>query len=490
MLDRLNAMLSPPKAKQEKNRINIQAMHDMLDALEPPVAKGYTMPVLHPDVAPESARIAQDSYCSAMQGYTGQDPSFYSGFMGYPALAQLSQSSEYRSVVETTAEEMTREWGEVKGDDEKRVEDIEAELKRYGIRDLMRKQIENDQYFGRSQLFIRIKGQEDNQSLPLLMTSAGVPKDSLLGFTVIDPIWTTPTNYNSTDPTLPTFYVPEKWFVLGKETHRDRLLTLVMRPVPDMMKPAYNFSGVAMTQLMKPYVERFQRTVDSVSDLIHTFSITGLKTDMSNALAGGSMADIVGRVAMFSKFKNNRNMMLTDVSSGEELFQQNTPLTTLDALQEQAHKMLCTPSKTPQVKLLGIVEGGLSTSQDGEIRVYYDHISALQEAHIAPQIETIINLIQLSKFGDIDETIEFKFKPLYQLTAKEQAEVNEIKARTAQTLVDAAIIDGMEARTTLQQDEDNEYQHIDMNKEIESYALDPNNESGSEFTNEKDGVGY
>lgn len=470
MLDRIISFAK--KKPQEPQKQDIATLAEALAMLEPQqeVREPYVMPILPPNVGNKDVRIAQDNYCQGMNAYTGQDPSFFSGFIGYPRLAQLSQSSEYRSVVETTAEEMTREWGEVKGDNPELIEQIEDELKRLKIRDLMRRHIENDMTFGRSQMFIRIKGQENSQDLPLLLTPNGVPKGSLDGFAVIEPIWTTPSMYNSTDPTRDDYYVPERWYILGKDTHRDRLMTLIMRPVPDIMKPAYNFSGISMCQLMIPYVQRFHRTVDSVSDLVHTYSMTGLATNMEAVLSGnsGGLRSMIARIQMFVKMKDNQNILMTNKDT-EEFFQLNTPLTTLDALQEQAHKMLCTPSKTPQVKLLGLVEGGLSSSQDGEIRVYYDHISALQEAHLMPQMDTILKLIMLNLNGEIDETVRFQFKSLYQLSAKEQAEVNEIKARTATTLIDGGIIDGEEARTTLQEDEDNDYQHIDLNKEMESY---------------------
>lgn len=429
----------------------------------------YYFPELPPSVAPQGHVLAMDSMCQAMAGYAGLEPQFYSGFLGYPMLAQLSQSSEYRSVAETTAEEMTREWGTIKGENENVVKQIEDELKRLNIRDLMRQQIENDHLYGGSQLFIRIKGQnEEKAKNPLLLTPAGIPKDSLEGFSVIEPIWTTPSVYNAADPTAPDFFKPSTWYVMGKQVHSDRLLTLIMRPVSDMLKPAYNFRGVSMTQLIKPYVQRFQRTVDSVSDMIHTYSMTGLKTNMTSILAGGQngMAQLTARLNMFAHYKDNRNVMAIDVDSQEEFFQLNTPLTTLDALQDQALQMLAMPAKIPLVKLLGTPPAGLSSNADGEIRTYYDHIAALQEAHIMPQMDVILRVVQLSLFGKIHEDIKFQFKPLYQLSAQEQAAANLSKAQTAQIYMQEGVIDQEEARESLSKDEDSGY-NIDPDKVVE-----------------------
>ena len=131
-------------------------------------------------------------------------------------------------------------------------------------------------------------------------------------------------------------------------------MTLIMRPVPDMMKPSYNFGGLPMTQAMKPYVERCERTVDSVSDLVHTYSLTGLKTDMSAVLSGGegSASSLVYRAQMFSKMKNNQNVMLVD-ANGEEFFQLNTPLTTLDILCSQAFEQMAFLQGLPSAQRTG-----------------------------------------------------------------------------------------------------------------------------------------
>ena len=434
----------------------------------------YYFPELPDCVAPKGHVLAMDSMCQQMAGYAGLEPQFYSGFIGYPMLSQMAQSSEYRAVAETNAEEMTREWGKVKGgDDQKKMEQIEAELERLNVRDLMRKHIENDHLYGGSQMFIRIKGQEDKTSLPLLLEPTGVGVGKLEGFTVIEPIWTTPSVYNSIDPTQPDFFKPTQWYVMGKQIHSDRLLTLIMRPVPDMLKPAYNFRGISMSQLMKPYVQRFQRTVDSVSDLIHTYSMTGLKTDMASILSGGNGGanQLTARMQIFSRFKNNQNVMITDKDT-EEFFQLNTPLTTLDALQSQAHEQLATPAKIPLVKLLGLTPSGLNANSDGEIRVYYDHVAALQTAHILPQMQVILRLIQLNLFGIVDDNVFFQFNPLYQLTAQEQAAANLIKAQTAQIYMQEGVLDQETVLKQLSNDDDGDYTGVEDSVVIDDYEED------------------
>ncbi|WP_370470124.1 DUF1073 domain-containing protein [Snodgrassella alvi] len=431
---------------------------------------GYQLADIPAGVVPAGRRpaIAQDSNLISSV-YDPSMPHFYPSFIGYPALANMSQSTDYRCVYEATAQEMTRTWGEVKvandGDDktyDDKLRRIEARMKDLNVRDLMRRHIENEMIFGRSQLFIKIKGHESKKDIPLLMNSVALGKGCLKELVLVEPIWTTPSFYNANDATAPDFFKPSKWFVMGEEVHNDRLLTLVMRPVPDMLKPAYNFGGISMLQLMQPYVERWQRTVDSVSDLIHSFSLTGIKTDMSNTLAGGEdgVTQLLLRSKLFAQLRGNQNLMLLD-KDAEEFFQFNTPLSTLDNLLQKAQEQMAAPSRTPLVKLLGITPSGLNASSDGEIQVYHEYISGMQESYLLPQLTTVLKLIQLDLFGEIDPQIVFTFNPLEQLNDEQMANTDKVKAERDSAFINAGVLSQEEVRARLAKDEDGDYSGID-----------------------------
>lgn len=475
--------------QEQKLKLQRQMIRMMQSEQEHQPMQTVTAPQLMHGVVPagKTPAIAQDS-CSAIYDYaTVGDPSFYSSFLGYPALAAMSQSSDYRSVAETTATEMTRKWGkfkisdasvandddltdaereanELKAAEEKavrleKIQQLTDAFKAHDIRSLVRRAIEVEQTMGRAQIYIKLDHTDD--SLPFVVSDKGVKKGSLKGFRLIEPMWSTPSVYNASDPTASDFYVPTKWFVLGCEVHADRLITLVMRPVPDMLKPAYNFGGLSMMQLMKPYVERYQRTADSVAQIVRAFSLTILSTDMSGILADGDGdGDLWLRAGLFNKYRDNSGMMLLDKES-EEISQINTPLTSLPELLTKSQEQMAAPSHTPLVKLLGVTPSGLNANSDGEITVYRDYIMAQNEAHIRPIIERISYIMQLSMFGEIDPAIGWEFSPLEQMNDLESADIQEKKARTSAMLVSEGIVSPQEARQALSADEDSGYSSID-----------------------------
>lgn len=457
------------KRKKQPKAMNTKAVRRLLQELPDKSAQyyGLDMPDLPAGVVPENATgMAMD--CNSTLGNFGAGCFFNTGFIGYPRLAELAQISEYRSVTETTASEMTRQWIEIKsvGDDDnsEKIKQIEECYEKLNIRDVFRKAIESDGFFGRGQIMIQMKGQ-DNDKLgnPLLLTSKTIGKGCLKALVPIEPMWTAPAQCNTTDPTAEDFYKPKTWFVMGREIHRDRLFTLISRPVPDLLKSAYNFGGVSMSQLMMPYVDRWLRTVDSVSDLLHSFSLSGIKTDMSTILSGGCDEEVnmTLRAEMYNRFRDNRGLMMLDKDS-EEFFQFNTPLSGLDALLAQSQEQLAMPSHTPLVKLLGVTPSGLNASSEGEIAVYYDYIKALQENILRDPLDKVLKLVQLHLFGEIDDSITFSFVPLAQMDESQLATIRKSDSDRDVAYIQAGVISAEEVRGRLASDTDSGYNGIDV----------------------------
>lgn len=416
------------------------------------------MPGERPFMALDSAMVSPtyawaNQYCSAV------------GFPGYPYLAELALRSEYRSPAETTAKEMTRRWLKLKsasaGDKKDKIEVLEQAMKDFKIRKLWKQAVEFDYYMGRYDLYLDIKGQDSDQSRqkPLKIDPGTLGKDCLLGVSGIEPLWMTPYSYNSTDPTSPDFFKPTSMFCLGRKTHSTRFLTFISRPVPDLFKPAYNFGGLSMSQLMEPYVMQWYRTRDAVSDLIYNYSTSGILTNLATLLeedeAGGSVRD---RADFFNKTKGNRGLMILDKDT-EEFFQYNVPLSGLDKLQAQAQEHMAAPSHTPLVKLTGITPSGLNASSEGEIEVYNDFLHSEQEG-TNDNMDVLLDVLQIHCFGEIDEDITYEWVPLREPTTVELAKMRADDAQAGATYITNGVIAPEEERQRLQSDPNSGYNNL------------------------------
>jgi hypothetical protein len=76
-------------------------------------------------------------------------------------------------------------------------------------------------------------------------------------------------------------------------------------------------------------------------------------------------------------------------------------------------------------------------------------------------LEYLIRLLQLNRFGQIDENLTFEFVPLSDEDEKLEAEIQKIKVDSMSQLFDRGIISGEEARHVLATDPESGFDDID-----------------------------
>ncbi len=412
----------------------------------PPGVRPRSAPVPKGMAMDDASQVAGGTWGAwATQGLWGEGLAF----PGYPYLAELSQRAEYRNGVDTIAEEITRKWIKfiATGDEDKtdKIQKIEAAFKRFQIRDLFNHAAELDGFFGMGMIYIDTGATDDLEELKtdLPMTKEKIGKGELKGFVVIDPLWVSPVNYNATDPLKPDYLKPWTWYVMGKEVHSSRLLIIRSRELPDLLKAAYNFGGLSLSQIAKPYVDNWLRTRQSVSDLIHSFTVFVLKTVMGNITQATEA--FINRLQLFVLGRDNQGLFVVDKDQ-EDFANVSAPLGGIEELQAQSQEQMAAVWKTPLVKLLGITPTGLNATSDGEIRVFYDHIHAVQEKDYRQPVKRCSEAVQLNEFGEIDPDIDFEFEALWELDDAGKAAVQKTQADTAEVLINAGVITNDEER--------------------------------------------
>lgn len=473
---------SPVSKKRRKPAISDQML--ARSALPPETEKvnPFVLPQHPPGVVPSGTQMAMDDATAQSQQWAALAAEQYSeglAFLGYPALAQLAQRPEYRKISETIATEMTRKWIVIQasGDEDKtdKVTKITEAFKRLNVQEVFREAALQDGFFGRSHVYIDLGTSEDRDELqkPIgdghnEISRAKIAKGALKRLRNVEAVWCSTSNYNAMDPLAPDFYRPSDWYVQGKEIHSSRLLTFVGRSVPDLLKPAYAFGGLSLSQMAKPYVDNWIRTRQSVSDLLHSFSTNGIKVNLVDQMNVDDGAELFKRIKFFTNMRDNKGVMVLDKGGGaddpgEEFFNVSTPLGTLDKLQAQAQEQICSVASIPLVKFTGLTPSGLNASSEGEIRVFYDWIAAYQELLFTENLTRVLGFVQLSEFGEIDPAITFKFEPLWSLDEKGMADVRKTEAETGAVLIASKVITPAEERQRIGNDPDTLYASLDEN---------------------------
>lgn len=386
------------------------------------------------------------------------------GFFGFPYLSELLQRAEYRHAAEIWAEHAVRKGWRIIGGTAAERKAVEDEQVRLGVRDVIEEWCYHDQGFGRGQIFLDFGDADKPTELatPLRLVDSKInQRRPLQAIKAVEPIWSAPGVYETSNPLKQDFYKPRDWIVYGKRVHHSRMLTLVSRPLSDMLKPAYAFAGLSLVQMMKPYVDNWLRTRQAVSDMVNSFSILNLKTDMSASLSGGDCGEVYNRIDLFVTDRDNRGLMTTDKDM-EELESLAVPLSGLHELQQQAQEQLASVSRIPLSIYLQIVPTGLNATSDGETRNFYADVHSLQEENIRPGLDVIIKALQLSLFGKIIDGMGFEFLPLWEMDDKDKAEMRKVDAEADVAYVSGGIISPEEVRERLSNDETSLYHGVDL----------------------------
>lgn len=417
----------------------------------------------------------------------GQYP--ITSFVGYGVLQQIAQQGLIRACIQTVSDDLSRKWIKIDGcDDPQKLEILENELKKLHIKDLFHKAVTTTGYMGGA--FIFIDTGEDDLTLPLAINdlSAELKEGSKVKFVVVDPVNVSPIEYNCIDPLRDDYMQPRMWQVLGKRVHASRLLPFVENQPPMLLKPNYNFLGIPQAQILWDYVMHFNQTRASTARLLDKISLLVVQTDMDAVLSDEHGIELFdAKMEFLERYRNNDSVFVCDKESEGVMNVQTTIAGCTDVVRQSLELIACI-NRTPAVKLLGISPSGFNATGESDLKNYYDYVASKQELY-REQIQTIINVIQLCEFGNIDPAITFKFEPLNEENKASQAMTAQTKIGALTQLVDRQAMSAEELRTAVREDEDLGLSFLDeeMPEELENATQtdlmtdDPSAQQGNMF---------
>lgn len=416
----------------------------------------------------EEKRLALDSAFDRAGGYDaiynslsqhaselGQFP--LTSFVGYGALQQIAQQGMIRACIQTVADDMSRQWIELKGGDDTDSDKLN-ELKdlidnKYHLREVFHRAFTTTGYMGGS--FIFLKTDSDELQLPLRINdeSAELKEGKKLQFIVVDPVNASPIAYNCTNPLEDDYMKPERWFVLGQEVHASRMLSIVDNEPPTLLKPAYNFLGIPQAQILWDYVLHFNECRISTARLLNKISLLVVQTDMDSILQSPSgVAEFDNKMDFLARYRDNDSVFVCDKDS-EAVNNVQTTIAGCTDIVRQALEMVSAINRTPAVKLLGISPSGFNATGESDIRNYYDYIHSKQELH-HDEIQKCIEAVQLVEFGRIDPSIGFDFVDLNKENEASKAMTAQTKIGALAQLLDRQVMSAEEMRQAVKQDKD------------------------------------
>lgn len=411
-------------------------------------------------------------------------------FLGWQILALLNQNWLIANACSIPADDAVRPgWKNIikseSGEDVDSAELTNTTLKKYHLADKCRQHAKNSRAFGVSYALFAIDGIDYSKPFNL----DGVRTGSFKGISVIDPIWVTP-QWSAgalNNPSSPTFYEPNYYHINGLgRIHASHIIKLVHEEVPDMLKPTYFFGGLSLSQELYERVYAAERTANEAPLLALTKRLLVVPTNLKALAAKPKLAWDLIKMLVFGR--DNQGIYFTEEGEKSGVHQIDTSLSDLDAVIMSQYQLVAAIARIPAHKLLKTDPKGLNNNGEYTIKDYNQELQSLQEKALRPLIERANAVSMRADFPLVKGVKEIitEFNPIDMPTEQEKANVENLQAQAASTLVAAGILSPEEVRKALRAEKGGKYADIAPELPAEEVPEDldmPDNENGPQTPN-------
>lgn len=422
----------------------------------------YAMDESYPDLSQAKLVNSRGGYLPIpqLEWYASQ------GFIGWQMAAILSQNWIIDKACGVPAADAVRNGYDILFDDGDKLDPdvinaFRRADKRAGIKGKCRVFIKKGRIFGIRHALPIIDG--INYEAPF--NPDGIMPGSYRGMVQIDPYWIAPVldSAAASNPGSPEFYDPTWWLLNQQKIHKSHfVITRCGDEVVDILKPSYYYGGIPLPQKLYNRVYAAERVADESPMLAMTKRLMSLKTDTTKWF--GPNATAQNQLQEWMELQNNFSVKV--VGTKDEVDQFDTSLQGLDETIMTQYQLVASAANMPATKLLGTTPKGFNSTGEYEEASYHEELESIQEEAGTPFIERhhlcLYRSVIAPKFAlNPKRSTEINWRATDSMTAKEQADVNEIKSRTAKNYVDAGSLDALDVRRNIINDPDSGFTGIE-----------------------------
>lgn len=348
-------------------------------------------------------------------------------------------STWYRKIATIPAEDAVREWRAWQASKEQ-IEKLEKFEKRKGIRKIIFEAILTSRHAGGAA--IMIGGLPGKTEEPLNLND--VREDSIKWLAVLGPQEISPRGMIR-DPESEWFGQPEHWTITSEghtqQFHPSRIIPVNGRRVPGKKFTQTNtYWGDSIWIQMADAITASDTSASVIEALMHEtkVDVVRIKGFIDQVSDSSAESEYIRRWTMVAMLKSISNVMMLD--GEDEWEQKQINWSGLPEVTRTLLTIMAGAADIPVTRLLGEQGAGLSGSDMGSLRHYYDSISSMQELEYAPALAPLDEIIIRSALGSRDESIWYSWNPLWSMSEKERAEVDKLEAEAVQIYVNTGLI--------------------------------------------------
>ncbi|WP_237386215.1 phage portal protein [Xenorhabdus sp. Sc-CR9] len=373
------------------------------------------------------------------------------------------------------ARDAIRQGYEIDCEDSDVIDQLKKQDKKYRLHQAMKELIHFGRvYGGRIALFvIETSNPKDFYENPF--NPDGIARGSYKGIKQIDPQWVTPelTADNVQDPASLNFYEPTYYQIGGRRYHKSHLIKFVPFPVPNVLKPTYNYFGVSVPERVYERVYASERTANEAPQLAMTKRL--LTIGMNDAVNADKNV-IAENIDYFTAMRDNYGVQVT--GSQDTVQQFDTSLADLDATIMTQYQLVAAAANVPATKLLGTTPKGFNATGEYEEASYREELESIQANDLEDLLQRHYDILLRSEGLPVVD-ISISWQPLDSPTAAEYAEIELKDSQTAVNYANVGAIDGQDIRQKLAADKESSYFGLEINEDEYGEENPPEIEAGA-----------
>lgn len=420
--------------------------------------------------------IVHDGFENLLTGLGGsKDPLSYTNFKRGTLLSQnlefisalYSQNWLAEAVVDVPANDMTRNWIEIKGVEEKQEEIIEEELLRLKAKQKINTALKWAGAYGGSIIIMMV---DDGRDMAQPLTSSAIRNNGIKNLIVLDR-WRVTSGPINTNLLSNNFGLPDHYLVSrqGQTIHHSRVLRFdgEVKSIEDFERNGY--WGYSTFETTWSPIANSQTVSQEIAGMTKESNIDVYKIEGFNemiALGPEGVEAAVKRLSVAHQMKSYLNGIALDKNDDYE--KKSNSFSGLAEIDDKFLLKVSGASQIPLSKLLGKSDSGLNGNGEGDLKNYYDNISGRQEVEMTDQLQKLLNIIYISKFAKKEE-VDFEYCPLWQMTQKEQAEIENIRADRDGKYLDHGVVSVETVQKQLSSDGTYDSMDDDLNESSELF---------------------
>jgi phage-related protein (TIGR01555 family) len=356
-----------------------------------------------------------------------------------PQAIEASYRSSWlmRNAVDIPAYDMTRAWRDWQADDAQ-IEAIEAEERRLGLREKVRRAL----ILGRLGGGAIVMGSNANAEAEM----PPKPGKGALSYLYVVSRHRLTMGPLIRDPANPWCGEPEYFemqAVAGQpqKIHPSRVIVFKGLQVPDMGTAIEQdwYWGDPIAQSIADAVDNAEAAQSGFASLISKARLDIIKMPnlMANAATEEYEQRFMERMRLAGLGASTHQALVIDAE--EDWQQRQVTWAGMPDIIKTYLSIVAGATGIPATRLLGKAPDGMNATGEGDERNYNTMVEGRQENELRPLLERL-DSVMLPSIGINDANAVFKFAPLSVLTEKEQTDIGKTKAETTQIYVNSGLL--------------------------------------------------